>query len=77
MDSAIRVQISVKTGVLKTSATSFFEIKKKTKQLKNKFQTVRCFGWVVSLLHITSKTADDIVENKDQVILAGLETRTL
>ena len=33
---------------------------------------MRCFGWLVSLLHITSKTADDIVENNDQVILALL-----
>ena len=38
---------------------------------------MRCFGWLVSLLHITSKTGDDIVENNDQVILAGLETGTL
>ena len=34
------------------------------------------FGWLVSLLHITSKTADDTVENNDQVILAGLEAET-
>ena len=33
---------------------------------------MRCFGLLVSLLHISSKTADDIVENNDQVILAGL-----
>ena len=29
LDSAIRVQISEKTGILKTSATTFFKIKKK------------------------------------------------
>ena len=31
MNSAIRVQISEKTGIIKTSATTFFEIKKKKK----------------------------------------------
>ena len=76
MDSAIRVQISKKTGILKTSATTFLKIKKKTKYLKNKLQTVRCFGWLFSLLYITWKTADDIVENNDQVILLGLEAET-
>ena len=34
---------------------------------------MRCFGFPVTLLHISSKTADDIVENNDQVILPGLE----
>ena len=37
---------------------------------------MRCFGLPVTLLHISSKTADDIVENNDQVILAGLEAET-
>ena len=37
---------------------------------------MRCFGLLVTLLHISSKTADDIVENNDQVILAGLEAET-
>ena len=37
---------------------------------------MRCFGLLVTLLHIFSKTADDIVENNDQVILAGLEAET-
>ena len=36
-----------------------------------------CFGWLVSLLHISSKTTDDIVENNDQVILSGIETETI
>ena len=31
---------------------------------------------LVSFLHISSKSADDIVENNNQVILAGLETGT-
>ena len=35
-----------------------------------------CFEWLVTLLHITSKTADDIVENNDQVILPGLVAET-
>ena len=37
---------------------------------------MRCFGLLVTLLHISSKTADDIVENNDQVILAGFEAET-
>ena len=38
---------------------------------------MRCFGLQVTLLHISSKTADDIVENNDQVILPGLEEETI
>ena len=34
---------------------------------------MRCFGFLVTLLHNSSKTADDIVENNGQVILPGLE----
>ena len=71
LDSAIRVEMSEKTGLLKISATTFSKIKKNTKKLKKKLQTVRCFGWVVSLLHITSSIADDNVENNDQVIIPG------
>ena len=37
---------------------------------------MRCFGWLVTLLYITSKTADEIVENNDQVIMPGLEAET-
>ena len=37
---------------------------------------MRCFGSVVTLLNIASKTADDIVKNNNQVILAGFETGT-
>ena len=37
---------------------------------------MRCFGLLVTLLLISSKTADDIVENNDQVILPGLEAET-
>ena len=37
---------------------------------------MRCFGLLVTLLHISSKTADDIVKNNDEVILAGLQAET-
>ena len=37
---------------------------------------MQCFGLLVTLLHISSKTADDIVKNNDQVSLAGLEAET-
>ena len=37
---------------------------------------MRCFDLLVILLHISSKIADDIVENNDQVILPGLEKET-
>ena len=37
---------------------------------------MRCFGLLFTLLHNSSKTADDIVKNNDQVILAGLEEET-
>ena len=37
--------------------------------IRDRLQTVRCFEWVVTLLNITSKNADDIVENNNQVIL--------
>ena len=37
---------------------------------------MRCFGLLVTLLHISSKTADDIVEDNDQVILTRLEAET-
>ena len=35
---------------------------------------MRCFGWLVSLLQITSSIADDNVENNDQVIMPLFET---
>ena len=35
---------------------------------------MRCFDLLVTLLHISSKTADDIVENNEQMILPGIET---
>ena len=50
--------------------------KKKTKYLKKELPAVRCFRWLVSLLHINSSIADDNVENNDQVILPRLEMGT-
>ena len=38
---------------------------------------MRCYEFLVTLLDISSKTADDIVENNDQVILPGLAEETL
>ena len=37
---------------------------------------MKCFGLLVTLLHNSSKTPCDIVENNEQVILAGLEAET-
>ena len=37
---------------------------------------MRCFRWLVSLLHINSSIADENVENNDQVIMPGFETGT-
>ena len=37
---------------------------------------MRCYGLLVTLLHISSKTDDDILKNNDQVILPGLEAET-
>ena len=37
---------------------------------------MRCFWLLVTLLHISSETDDDIVENNGQVILPGLEEET-
>ena len=37
---------------------------------------MRCYWLLVILLHISSKTDDDIVKNNDQVILPGLEVET-
>ena len=38
---------------------------------------MRCFEWLVTLLHISSKTTDDIVKKNDQVILSGIEVETI
>ena len=44
--------------------------------MKKELPAVRCFKWLVSLLHINLSIADDNVENNDQVIMPGLETGT-
>ena len=53
-----------------------FRKKNKIKELKKELPAVRCFRWLVSLLHITSSIADDKVENNDQVIPLRLEMGT-
>ena len=37
---------------------------------------MRCFRWLVSLLHNNWSIADENVENNDQVIMPGFETGT-
>ena len=37
---------------------------------------MRCYEFLVTLLDISSKTAHDIVENNDQMILPGLKEET-
>ena len=44
--------------------------------MEKELPAMRCFDLLVTLLDISSKTADDIVENNDQVILSGLEEET-
>ena len=52
------------------------KLKKKKKELKRELPAVRCFKWLVILLHINLSIADDNVENNDQVIIPGFETGT-
>ena len=49
---------------------------RKKQNLEKELPAMQCFGLLVTLLHISSKKADDIVENNDQVILPGLEEET-
>ena len=44
--------------------------------MKEELPAVRCFVWLVSLLHISTKNSDDNVENNNQVILRRLEAGT-
>ena len=70
----IWVIITEKTGILKTSATTFFENLEKEKITEEKI-TSSSMLWMASYFTANfSKTADDIVENKDQVILPRFET---
>ena len=74
LNSAIRDKISEKTGILKTSATTFFENFEKEKITEERI-TSSAMLWMASYFTAYfSKTADDIVENNDQVILPRLET---
>ena len=74
LNSAIRDKISEKTGILKTSATTFFENFEKEKITEERI-TSSVMLWMASYFTAYfSKTADDIVENNDQVILPRLET---
>ena len=73
-NSVIWAKISEKTGILKTSATTFFENLEMEKITEEKI-TSSSMLWMASYFTANfSKTADDIVENKDQVILPRLET---
>ena len=49
----------------------------KNKLLKDDFQVVRCFAWLVSFQNITLSTANDNVENNNHLIPLGLEPGTL
>ena len=63
----------VKSGILKTSANTFFQNLEKNKITEEKnYQKCDVLD-VVTLLNIASKTAGDIVKNNNQVILLGLE----
>ena len=72
-NSVIRAQISEKTGILKTSATTFFENLEKEKITEERITSSAMFWMASYFTAYFSKTADDIVENNDQVILARLE----
>ena len=86
LNSAIRVQISEKTGILKPQPPPFSKFRKKKKiteerftssaYLKKDLPAVRYFGWLFSLMNIASSLADDNVINNDQVIMPELETVT-
>ena len=63
-----------KTGILKTSATTFFENLDKEKITEERITSSVIFWMASYFTAYFSKTADDIVENNDQVILPRLET---
>ena len=74
LNSAIRAQTSEKTGILTTSATTFFENLDKEKITEEGITSSVIFWMASDFTVYFSKTADDIVKNNDQVILARLET---
>ena len=65
-----------KTGNLKSSATTIFENVGKNKITEERITSSAIFWMSINLLHYSSKTADDIMENNDQVILHRLEAET-
>ena len=79
MDSNLQFEFSnprsnlVKSGILKTSAKTFFQnLEKKQNNWRKNYQQCDVLD-VVTLLNIASKPAGDIVKNNNQVILLGLE----
>ena len=74
LNSAIRAQTSEKTGILTTSATTFFENLDKEKITEEGITSSVIFWMASDFTVYFSKTADDIVKNNDQVILSRLET---
>ena len=79
MDSNLQFEFSnprsnlVKSGILKTSAKTFFQnLEKKQNNWRKNYQQCDVLD-VVTLLNIASKPAVDIVKNNNQVILLGLE----
>ena len=74
LNSAIRAQTSEKTGILKTSATIFFKNLEMEKITEERIASSAMFWMASYFTAYFSKTADDIVDNNDQLILARLET---
>ena len=77
LNSAILAQILEKTGILKTSSTTYFENLDKEKITEERITSSVIFWMASYFTSYFSKTTDDIVENNDQVILARLETGTV
>ena len=63
-----------KTGILKTSATTFFENLDKEKITKERITSSVIFWMASYFTAYFSKTADDIVDNNDRLILTRLKT---
>ena len=75
-NSVIWAKISEKTGILKTSATTFFENLEMEKITEERITSSVIFWMASYFTAYFSKTADDIVENNEQVILPRFETGT-
>ena len=80
MDSNLQFEFSNsssnlgKTGILTTSATTFFENLDKEKITEEGITSSVIFWMASDFTVYFSKTADDIVENNEQVILPRFET---